>query len=90
MRPPIPRSIRAETRAAISRRGQRRRTGASSRRKRSAPGALLVHYSTDYVFDGTKRRRRTSRTTPTDPLNVYGATKLAGEQAIAAAGAHAL
>lgn len=48
-------------------------------------GAAIVHYSTDYVFDGTKPEPYTEADTPC-PLNVYGRTKLAGEQAIAGAG----
>lgn len=48
-------------------------------------GASLVHYSTDYVFDGTQAGARVEDDA-TGPLNVYGASKLAGEQAIAAAG----
>lgn len=45
-------------------------------------GALLVHYSTDYVFDGEGDHYRLEDETPA-PLNVYGETKLAGEREIA-------
>ena len=43
--------------------------------------AVLVHYSTDYVFDGTKTEAYVETDTP-NPLNVYGRTKLEGEKAI--------
>jgi dTDP-4-dehydrorhamnose reductase len=43
--------------------------------------ALLVHYSTDYVFDGSKLDAWTESDTP-HPLNAYGASKLSGEEAV--------
>jgi len=44
-------------------------------------GAALIHYSTDYVFDGTKGSDYLEQDIP-NPLNVYGQSKLAGERAI--------
>jgi len=49
----------------------------------AAAGAWLIHYSTDYVFDGAKPGAYVESDAP-GPLNVYGASKLAGEQAIVA------
>ncbi|MBC7205100.1 MAG: dTDP-4-dehydrorhamnose reductase [Methyloversatilis sp.] len=51
-----------------------------------ALGAQLIHYSTDYVFDGSGDAPR-DETAATGPLSVYGRTKLEGEQLIAASGA---
>ncbi len=48
-------------------------------------GAALIHYSTDYVFDGAKGQPYCESDAPA-PLNVYGKSKLSGEQAIEAVG----
>ena len=60
---------------------------AEEARRLNAP---FIHYSTDYVFDGTKTAAYTEDD-PTNPLNVYGQSKLKGEQAIGqVGGAHVI
>jgi len=54
-------------------------------REAAALGALLIHYSTDYVFDGSGRRPYAEADAPA-PINTYGRSKLAGEQEIVRSG----
>jgi dTDP-4-dehydrorhamnose reductase len=79
---------RAESEATLARAVNSRAPGILAEEAKRA-GAVLIHYSTDYVFDG-RRTTPYPEEAPTAPLNVYGATKLEGEHAVAAVGAHAL
>ena len=75
---------RAETDAATARAVNAAAPGAMAAAC-AGLGVPFVHISTDYVFDGSGDAPRTEAA-PTGPLGVYGATKLEGERAIAAAG----
>jgi dTDP-4-dehydrorhamnose reductase len=76
---------RAESEEAIARTVNTDAPGVMAEEARNA-GAAVVHYSTDYVFDGTKRTPY-GEDDPPNPQNAYGRTKLAGEQAIRQSGA---
>ncbi len=79
---------RAESEADLARAVNARAPGVlAEEAKRLA--AVLIHFSTDYVFDGL-RTSPYPEDAPAAPQNVYGASKLEGERSIAAAGAHAL
>lgn len=80
---------RAEDEADLAFRVNAGAPGALSRAC-AAAGIRLVHFSTDYVFDG-RASRPLREDDPTGPLGVYGASKLAGEQAVREGGAgHAI
>jgi dTDP-4-dehydrorhamnose reductase len=76
---------RAESEEGLATRINGEAPGALARAAHSV-NALLLHYSTDYVFDGNKDAPW-DETDPTSPLNAYGRSKLAGERAIMASGA---
>lgn len=78
---------RAETEPDMARRINAEAPGILAEECRRS-GTLFIHYSTDFVFDGVKRKPYVEEDTP-NPLNVYGRTKWAGEQAVCAVnGAH--
>ncbi len=79
---------KAETETAVARRINAEAVGELGALL-AGEGTPIVHYSTDYVFSGTLGRAYREDDTP-DPLNVYGETKLGGEQALLDSGAPAL
>jgi dTDP-4-dehydrorhamnose reductase len=76
---------RAEQEEALATRVNGEAVGALGRWA-AAHGALLIHYSTDYVFDGSQSQPYAVNA-PTGPLGAYGRSKLAGEQALRDSGA---
>jgi len=79
---------RAESEPALAEAVNARAPGVLARAA-AARGAWLVHYSTDYVFDGSGDQPR-DEDAHVNPLSVYGRTKLAGEDAVRASGCHHL
>lgn len=79
---------KAESEAAIARTVNAEAPGVLARAA-AARGALLLHYSSDYVFDGSGEAAR-REDAPTAPLSVYGQSKLDGEEAVRASGARHL
>ena len=79
---------RAESEPGLARAVNARAPGILAEEAKRA-AAVLVHFSTDYVFDGT-RATPYPEDAPPAPLNVYGQSKLEGERAIADAGANAI
>ncbi|BAL97479.1 dTDP-4-dehydrorhamnose reductase [Rubrivivax gelatinosus] len=75
---------RAESEPELARRINAEAPGLLAR-EAAARGAWLVHYSTDYVFDGSGSHAR-AEDAPTGPLSVYGRTKLEGEELVRASG----
>jgi dTDP-4-dehydrorhamnose reductase len=76
---------RAEQEEALATRVNGEAVGALGRWA-AAHGALVIHYSTDYVFDGSQSQPYAVNA-PTGPLGAYGRSKLAGEQALRGSGA---